>query len=488
MPIKKSTESSENTIKSKSNKSGNQFLEIEQTEIFKLKSDINLMVVPKQGPIVTFGIIFQTGTLLEGAYFPLGTSQTAQSLLLSGTSKHSSSYKLFCEIEAAGGSVESFVKEEISGILVKVPRYNTHKAINLISDIVQNSLIENKNVESIKRKMLEKYQETSQSFEEMANQYIFSKFFIQDGVRNIESVLQISDVSIKDYMSHQMRPDKSYLIFEGDITQETIELIDQEFSLWHPRTKKFVDTASLKIQEELEMPRIYYNFKASNFTSLNFSFNLDFEPLYSYRLIQQKIEEAETSEQSLDIDYESIKKDYIWVYSRLIYLTNLIAGGYSSKLWSKGVEDEGLFNNVESRVLRMKDLSMIQIFGILENTQFSFGVECIFSVLENLRKTTLSITEIDRIKEYTKGQILRQIQDGQEKSGVLWQIENFVLTGLVINPEEILNEVDKISAIEIRNICLEIFNPKNMILNIIGPARETKLVDKLMERYLGRGE
>jgi predicted Zn-dependent peptidase len=147
------------------------------------------------------------------------------------------------------------------------------------------------------------------------------------------------------------------------------------------------------------------------------------------------------------------------------------------------VEEEMLFSNIISEVVTLKNLNYLQIDGRTENNQFSFGLESVLAVLESLKKTTVSINELSKSKELLKGKLILEHENLLIKS--LWQVDQFMTTGLNYDLDDLLAQVSKIQAAEIRSLASDIFTPENMLLVIIGTAKETRLVDRLVAKYLG---
>ena len=102
--------------------------------------------------------------------------------------------------------------------------------------------------------------------------------------------------------------------------------------------------------------------------------------------------------------------------------------------------------------------------------------------MEALKKTTVSINELSKAKEYLKGRLILEQED--LLASTIWQINYLVGSGLTFELQDLLNKIDKVDAASLRSLALDLFVPSRMSLTTVGPAKETKLVNKLILKYL----
>ena len=166
-----------------------------------------------------------------------------------------------------------------------------------------------------------------------------------------------------------------------------------------------------------------------------------------------------------------------------LYLLNTVLGtGFSSRLWIKGVEEEMFFEDVQSELVLFKHTGFLKIYGATENSQFTFALESILSVLEGLKKTTMSITELNKAKEQLKGNLL--IDNESLVNYTKLQVKNLILSDYIWDLEKLLYKIDEIDTTDIRNLANQIFALDNLFLTILGTAKQTRLVEKLIQKFL----
>jgi hypothetical protein len=66
----------------------------------------------------------------------------------------------------------------------------------------------------------------------------------------------------------------------------------------------------------------------------------------------------------------------------------------------------------------------------------------------------------------------------------LWKIEQLIGSGLNYELEDLIGKIDEIDVTDIRNTAGDLFVPERLQISTYGPAKETRLVDKLIRKYL----
>ena len=281
-----------------------------------------------------------------------------------------------------------------------------------------------------------------------------------------------------EYIAHQFHPKHCKLVVNGNInsTSQLIELVEQEWGFWNPKNKRYVDCLELRHEEwALTLPNINYRQRGSFSTEMHFGFLVDSNP-------QARFYNMENGERLDEKTINSLLPGYLHENAKLLILNQILGVGLSSKLWLKGVEEDMLFSQIGSNFETLKNLSYIYIYGLTENNQFTFSLESILTVLENLKRSTVSIHELSRARETIKAQLV-MLQDNPI-GRTIWQVENYLQSGILTNLEDFISALMKVQANEIRSISLDIFAPSRLVSFISGTAKETRIVDKLIAKHL----
>ena len=184
-----------------------------------------------------------------------------------------------------------------------------------------------------------------------------------------------------------------------------------------------------------------------------------------------------------ELNMKKITEETLQKYAVLMLLNTILGQGLSSRLWVKCVEEELFFNYIQSEIVKFTSTGYLQIQGQVENTQFSFGLQSVLSVLEILKKTTISINEIQKAKEYLKGRLIMEHENLLEAT--VWQVESLISSGLSFDLDDLIQKIDEIDVAEIRELANEIFIPQRLAISTVGTAKESRLIDRLINKYLG---
>jgi predicted Zn-dependent peptidase len=67
---------------------------------------------------------------------------------------------------------------------------------------------------------------------------------------------------------------------------------------------------------------------------------------------------------------------------------------------------------------------------------------------------------------------------------IIWQMDNLISLGEAVTLEDVYGIIDEIDAITVRDLSNYLFTPEKLVMTTLGTAKETRLVEKLIRRYL----
>ena len=456
-----------------------------------LKNGLTVLRIPKNG-INTFltGFVCQTGSAMEEGYFPQGISRFIERLFWCGTESHPSTRKLNLTLEQMGGNFTSMTSLEFMQFYLSVPNYNQYKAVSMLAEIIQTSYFDEADIKKEQKILLENLSDFTEETDLDPASLIASNLYqhsslglpIQGGV---DSITSISQADILEYLSHQFRPDKSYLILAGNFESKRIlDLVEKEWGLWKPNVKANIQPLEFESGEVGDLPRLSFRQRGMLYTTVAIGFLLDegTKPTALLEYEKEVVRCKEAQEDIPDLDLTKITEETLQKYAVLMLLNTILGQGLSSRLWVKCVEEELFFNHIKSDVVKFTTTGYLQIYGEVENTQFSFGLQSVLSVLEVLKKTTISINELQKAKEYLKGRMIMEHENLLEST--VWQAESLISSGLIFELDDLIKKIDQVDVAEIRELASQIFIPERLVISTVGTAKESRLIDRLINKYL----
>jgi predicted Zn-dependent peptidase len=456
-----------------------------------LKNGLTVLRIPRAG-VNTFltGFVVQTGSAVEEGYFPQGISRFIERLFWCGTDSHPSTRKLNLVLEQMGGNFTSMTSLEFMQFYLSVPSYNQYKAVSMLAEIIQTSYFDEADIKKEQRVLLENLSDFSEETDLDPSTLITSNLYQNSSLGlpiqgSVDSITSISQADILEYISHQIRPDKSYLVLAGNFENKKIlDLIDKEWGMWKPKNKPNIQPLEFALEDAGELPRLVFRQRGMLYTTLAIGFLLD-EGTRPNALIEYEKEvlrNQENSKKLPDLNIVDLTDQTLEKYAILMLLNSVLGQGLSSRLWVKCVEEELFFNQIQSEIVKFTTTGYLQIHGDVENTQFSFGLQSVLSVLEILKKTTISINELQKAKEYLKGKMIMEHENLLDST--VWHVESLVSSGLNFELEDLLNKINEINVNQIRQMANEIFVPQRLAISTLGTAKESRLIYRLINKYL----
>jgi predicted Zn-dependent peptidase len=449
-----------------------------------LKNGLTVIRLPKNGSqMFITGFITLSGSGQELGNFSQGMSRLVEKLFHYGTDKHPSSKSLTTALEGMGANYYSQTNQELTQHYISVPSYHQYKAVSILAEIIQHSYFDQRDIDDEKQRTMD-FIKSFDTTDGKGSPLALSNLYINHSLGlpvtgSIESLTSIQKSDVDNYLFHQYHTNRSYVVIAGNYDNKAImDLVDQEWAYWNPKNRRFVEPAEFSYQDAGSLPRIQYRQRGLPYTELVISFLLDegLKPKYEQNPDEEPQELTEK-------DVETLKDRKLAEDAELMVMNAILGQGYSSRLWSKGVEEELFFNSITSDLIRFRNTGYLQIQGKTDNSQFTFALECIFSVLDSLKQTTVSINELAKAKEYLKGKLLSENEN--ILASTLWQIENTLGSSLIYEVDDLIEKINKVDASGIRARALDLFIPERMAITTLGTAKETRLVDKLIAKYIG---
>src|SRR5680860_405379 len=112
----------------------------------KLKNGLKVITVPMEGTkTVTVFVLVGTGSRFETEEIS-GISHYLEHLFFKGTKKRPNAFIISEELERIGAEFNAFTSKEYTGFYVKVPVFHLDVALDVISDMLFNSLFLSKEI------------------------------------------------------------------------------------------------------------------------------------------------------------------------------------------------------------------------------------------------------------------------------------------------------------------------------------------------------
>ena len=304
-------------------------------------------------------------------------------MLFKGTGKRPSPLLVSSPIESTGGFLNASTGYESTNYWCKVPENHFRTGIEILQDMMQNSLLNEEEINSERRVIIEEIK-TIEDYPDSKTALNLDKLMWPDSALgrdiagSIQSVENINQETIRAFLDDFYLPTNTVISIAGNVDHDkSIQSIDQLF-LTHP-----FPGSQLKI---------------SPIENVQNSVKLDLEK----RAIEQI---------HIHLGYPGVSITHPDRYA--LDLLNVILGdGMSSRLFQEIRERLGLVYDIESGITHLQDVGDLRITLAVDKNRYIDAIKAILTEVENL-KTGLEGSEVVRAKQILKGRMRLRMDDSQ---------------------------------------------------------------------------
>jgi len=364
-----------------------------------------------------------------------------------GTKKRPTVIDIASEIDGVGGSSNAFTDKEFTGYYIKLAAQKTELAFDILSDLLQNSIFDPKVIEKEKKLIIEEINMRSDNYPVLASEEMVRRLYGDnamgwDTAGEKETVSGLKRTDFIEYIHNYYYPKNMVLAVSGGVKHEEIlALAEKYFSSYNGEKQKKVDL----IIPEVKSPII--------------------------KLINKKTEQAHLV---LGLPGLNIfdKKRY-----QMEVLSAILGGGMSSRIFLKIREKYGLAYYVYADSEYYTDSGYFAIGAGVNLNSVEKSLELTLKEIEAVKKNPTK-KEVLRAKEMLKGQTALALENSKAVAGRA--ASQLVLENTIRSIEEVLLEIEKVTADQIQALANEILQKNKMVLSIVGPYEKESQFSKLL--------
>lgn len=420
----------------------------------KITLDNGLRIVTEYIPYVksvSIGIWVEAGSRKENIENN-GISHFIEHMLFKGT-KNRSAKEIAESIDNIGGQINAFTSKECTCYYAKVLDSHIDVAIDVLSDMLFNSLFDKDEIIKEKSVVYEEIKMYEDSPEDLVHDLLSQTIFNRNSLSlpilgSSESLENITREDLINYFESYYTPSNTVISIAGNFDlNETIKLIKERFSNW--KVEK-------KTNEAYEKPIIYHN-------------------------ISKKKKDIEQLHFCLGTEGVSQGQDDLYA---LLIMNNVFGGSMSSRLFQDIREDKGLVYSIYSYPSSYKDTGIFTVYAGLNPDYFIDVLDIIKENINIIKRDYLTEEEIYRSKEQLKGNYILGLESTSSRMTSIGKSE--LLFGKVTSPQEIASKIDKIELKDIVSVVNRVFDSKKYNIAYVGNFSKEKEIeiDQKIERLL----
>lgn len=387
---------------------------------------------------VSIGIWVKAGSRYEPENLQ-GISHFLEHMFFRGTKKRSSK-EIAIEIDSLGGELNAYTTKEFTVFYAKVLDEHANIAIDILTDMLTNSLFNESDIEKEKAIVLEEIKGAEDTPDEYIHDIFDETVWGKSGLgQNILGIPDIISTFSKDHLLSYTR--KTYCA--GDI-------VISAAGNFNPQ--KIID---------------YFK---TNITSIKKS-DISKTYLKSEFLNQFYVQYKDLSEVHISMGFESLYLAHKKRYH--LYLLNAILGsGMSSRLFQEIREKRGLAYSIYSFLNFYIDTG---IFGVYVGTRHEQVNNVLELILKEIFQIRYNITdeELRRAKEQLKGNLVLAMESSIHRMSNIAKQEIYMDRYYPVS--EIIETVESVTLKEVEEVADTIIDENSFGLTILGPFKKETL-------------
>ena len=380
-----------------------------------------------------------------------GISHFLEHMAFKGTTKRPTAQDIAGLIDGVGGEFNAFTSKEVTGYFVKSAVTHVELCLDVLSDMLQNSKLDQKEIDKEKGVILEEknlYEDTpSRHIGDIYEMLLYGDTPLGWEIVGTKEVIQsINRQNFVDYMGSLYSPDNITVVVAGGIdTLKTEALIQKYFGEMKP-----FDIISYKKQPENQIKQSLF------------------------------IKEKNTEQVHIGIGFRTVSTHNEEKHT-LSVLAAILGGGMSSRLFSEVREKRGLAYYVRTGAEHYQDVGNLVSTAGLDPKRVEEGIAVIVNEYAKIAssKSGISKDELSKAKEFLKGHFVLELEDSRAVAGFFAQSE--ILEDEIETPEELIAKIDKVTMEEVEEAAKKYFKENQLNLAIIGNFPDRQRFEKLLK-------
>ena len=368
-----------------------------------------------------------------------GMSHFLEHMLFKGTERRPDPVMISEAIEEVGGGLNAATGRESTSYWCKVPSTHTELAFDVMADMLRGSVLSDTEMTKERKVIFEEIRSVQDIPEELVHDLTDELVWGDDPLgREIagseQTVGGITREAMLDFWTRNYGPERLVIAAGGDIEHgEIVRLADAAFGDLEPQDGS-----------------------ADHFTPVTVT-----QDARRVRVVNRPTEQAHLC---ISIPAISYRDDRRYTQSTI---DSILSSGMSSRLFQEIREKRGLVYSVFGYFRSYEDAGQGVVYAGCDLDRVHEATEAILDELRKLRDVRVSDEEITRNHELRKGRLLMGLEDS--RSVASWVGSQEATFGEIKTPEQVMDEIDAVSADDVQALAQELFRDDRLNLVVIGP-------------------
>lgn len=411
-----------------------------------LKNGLRILTVPmRDNPTVTVLVMVETGSKYENKKTN-GLSHFLEHMCFKGTVRRPKAIDIARELDSIGAQYNAFTGQEYTGYYAKSDIRHVDKVLDVVSDMYLNPVFKDEDVQKEKGVIIEEIN----MYEDQPMRHVqdvWSELLYGDQPAgwNIagtkKNVRSFTKEAIADYREKHYVASATTVVVSGGINEKKIiKEIESKFA-GISRSKK---SGKVKTGDSQSAPKLYLKYKETDQVHLVMGVRT-FDAYHKKNL--------------------SIR-----------LLLAVLSGGMSSRLFQKLRDEMGVCYYISADNDTHTDHGAFQVSAGVDSKRVVEVVKAIREELVKLKNQLADADEMRKVKDYLIGNLYLSLESSDSLAEFYGGQD--VMKKVIKTPDEIVKEIESISADDIRDVAKKIFVTKNLNFVLIGKNKNKREISK----------
>lgn len=397
-----------------------------------------LYLIPMKGAkTATLMFLFNTGSKHENMENS-GISHFLEHMFFKGTKKRPDTATISSDLDSLGCEFNAFTSKEYTGYYVKSAAAKIKPALNILADMLLNSLFAEDEIEREKGVIIEElnmYEDNPlMSIEDVFESCLYGDTPAGwDTIGTKENIKSFKREDFINYFSSQYGKNSLSVILAGkfsDLDVNSLEKLIKQFP-----DNKFQDKEP--VIEKQNRPAV-------------------------------KVVRKDVDQVTMSLGLRTVAMDSVWDL-RLKLLAIILGGSMSSRLFIKLRERSGLAYFVKTSTEFYTDSGYLTTQAGVPMDKAQEAVKIILKEYQTIKDEKISPEELKKAKDLLSGRMALRLEASDEVAS--WYSKQAVLKSDIKTPAFVLKEIKKITANDLKKTAQKFFVTNNLNLALIGKVK-----------------
>jgi predicted Zn-dependent peptidase len=368
-----------------------------------------------------------------------GIAHFVEHTIFKGTSKRPTSKQIGMEIELLGGNSNAFTSNDYTGYYIKAPAGKQKEALEILSDMLKNSLFAKAEIEKERRVIIEEIK----MYEDIARSKV-DDIFMHDVYRShpmareitgsVASLNGLNREDLEDFVKQNYTGSNMLISIAGNLELETMEkLVEEYFG---------------KLPQGIKAP-----FEKVSKHALSGKVNF----------VNKKLEQTHLIFGGFGYPRKNDKR-YAYQVGNAI-----LSYGFGSRLFQVLRDELGLAYYVDSGIPAFSDHGLFKIAMGVDSKRVGIAVNSALKELSSLKTGDFSKQEFERAKNFLIGSLITQLETSEDLGS--WFGSQKLLRDELVTGEETIKRITKVTKDEVLAAWAPLLTPQNLHFSLLGPKQ-----------------